>query len=142
MPKPIDSRYLVYLARQKSKDLRQYFDPYEEVKDKSPEAITMFFAFLFIEGLYQERKINKQTKDDFEKRIENELQALALKNRNISDIFNSNLSKMQKAMQKGQWSEALPYAMQCLACSTTPSTIDFTGFYEHCRNKNNPVPED
>lgn len=114
MYKTIDSASLFYLAQEKAKDLKNYFDPYDEISDKSPEAQTMFFAFLFIEALYREQRINNKAKKEFENRIENKLQELAFQIKGFRETVNAKEKALQEKMQRGEFAEALPDALSLL----------------------------
>lgn len=114
MYKVIDSASLFYLAQEKAKDLRNYFDPYDEIADKSPEAQTMFFAFLFIEALYREQRINNKAKKEFENKIEGKLQELAFEMVGIRKTVEAKEKSLQEKMQRGEFAEALPDALSLL----------------------------
>ncbi len=77
MAKLIESTPLFRLAQEKAKDPKILFESHKEIADKCPISQVMYFAFLYIEGLYREQKLDKEEKDKYEKLIENKLQDLA-----------------------------------------------------------------
>lgn len=137
MYKTIESTSLYRLAQEKAKDLRSYFDPYHEIEDKSPEAQTMFFAFLFIEALYREKIINNQVKKEFENRIENKLQELAFKIHGFRETVNAREKSLQEKMQRGEFAEALPDALSLLDFFQNHSVDGRNSeLYRHYRKQN------
>lgn len=144
MNKLIESRELLRLARKKAKDTKAYFDPYNEIRDKSPEAQTMYFAFVFIEGLFLDKKLNDKARDDFERQIENKLQELAGRMRSVHETVGECERDLEKKMREGEYNEALPFALKLLDISRNPIALEgrYTALYYHYLEKNKTVFDD
>ena len=137
MYKVIDSASLFYLAQEKAKDLTNYFDPYYEIADNSPEAQTMFFAFLFIEALYREKRINGKAKKEFENKIEGKLQELAFEMVGIRKTVEAKEKALQDKMRRGEFAEALPDALSLLDFFQMHSVDGLNSeMYRHYRKQN------
>lgn len=141
--KLIESKELLRLARKRARDLKSYFDPYNEIQDKSPEAQTMYFAFVFIEGLFLQEKLNDKARDRFERQIENKLQELAQQMRDTHEIVGGYEKQLQEKMREGKFNEALPYALKLLDYSQTHCVIEGrnSALYKHFAEQNKPIEE-
>lgn len=141
--KVIESAELLRLAQKKAKDSRIYFDSMSEIEEKSPEAQILFFAFLYIEALYAEQKINSKVKRKYEASIEKQLQYLAGKLQSYREVFEYHEKALIEKMQCGAFSEALPIALRLLDFSQT-NCVDsrYSGIYRHYFESNKKMPDD
>ena len=139
----IESASLFRLAQEKAKDMRIYFDPYIEIEDKSPEAQTMFFGFLFIECLYREQKISAKAKKTYQQEIENKLQELASQMRTEREIAQSYENKLLENLREGNLEGALPFAVHLIDFSRTHNVDGrINELYRHCLEQNKREPDD
>ncbi len=142
MNKLIESASLLMLAREKAKDTRILFDSHIEIENKLPEAKVMYFAFLYIEGLFRERKIDSKKRNEEEHKIENVLQDLARQNYTERGIKQKYENQLIQKLQAGDYEGAFLF-MAGLADYSDTHKVDgryseiFRKYYEM-----NKEPED
>ena len=132
MGKVINSRAILNMAKNKAKEQRLYFDPHEELKDKSVIEQMLYLCFL-----------NKETKNyyitEFEKKSQ-DFAELIYPMQKIYDEFERNL---QSALRNKDYESAVEYLAAMLDYSRQQIfegkyTVMCNAFFE----ENNPIPED
>lgn len=138
--KIIDSHSLKKLAKDKSKDLSRYFDPFEECEDMTVLEKTLLIALYNFFCCIKRRDISKETATYHIIRIEKELQELAAvlesANKDFDEktilAFSVQYSKWQKALKEKDYYNACGIAAELLNYANTPDdTIDYKSMFEY-----------
>ena len=142
MAKLIEAIPLYRLAQEKAQDPSILFHSHEEIADKCPISQIMYFAFLYIEGLYREQKLDKNDKDKYEKLIENKLQDLAFKVYCERDMLLHYENQLMNNLAAGNYAEVIEPAIHLLDYYKTHHITDrFSNLLQHSLEKNKPPQE-
>lgn len=143
MGKVINSRAILNMAKNKAKEQRLYFDPHEELKDKSVIEQMLYFCFLNIECLFKDKQISKETKNYYITEFEKKSQDFAELIYPMQKIYDELERNLQSALRNKDYESAVEYLASMLDYSRQQIfegkyTVMCNAFFE----ENNPIPED
>ena len=141
MAKLIESTPLYRLAQEKAKDPKILFESHKEIANKCPISQIMYFAFLYIEGLYQEQKIDLKTRKQWRLDIENKLQDLAFQVYCERDMLQQYEKELEQNLRDGNFKAAVKPALHIADYYKTHKTFErFSELLKHYEEKNKPEP--
>lgn len=113
MGKSINSRALLLLAREKAKN-QPVFGSFDELQDLSIIEQMLFFCLLNIEGLYEQGRIDKDSKNHYESMFEKASQELARTVFPLQKTYDQYEMKLQKSLLNNEYADAALYLAMML----------------------------